>query len=215
MIIGTNWTKWGLTALAISGIGIEAYAQSGSRYEGYSGGPKVVIVDKANQELRAYEGDSLVLRTNISTGRPGKETPNGRYSVRGKKLMHYSSLYDNAPMPYSVHVAGNYFIHGYSSVPSFPASHGCVRVPLSGDNPARRFYQWVNVGTPVRIVGNWQPTRSSTPQKQRKERGFRLFGSRASEGTPRELQAARETQRRRAAYIATQNWPEERAPRDW
>lgn len=115
-----------------------------------NGGPKRVIVDKSRQELRAYEGNQLVLHTRISSGRRGRETPSGSYRARSKSLMHYSRLYDNAPMPYSVQFSGNYFIHGFSSVPRYPASHGCIRVPMGA---AREFYQWVEPGTPVRVVG--------------------------------------------------------------
>mgnify|MGYP002527910575 CR=1 FL=1 len=56
-------------------------------------------------------------------------------------------------MPYSVQVTGHIFIHGYKSVPKYPASHGCVRVPyLTDGNPARFFYEWINKGTPIKIV---------------------------------------------------------------
>jgi L,D-transpeptidase catalytic domain len=122
-----------------------------------SGGPKRVVVDKTTQELTAYEGDKVVLRTRVSTGRMGRRTPSGKYTAGVKWRIHYSRLYDNAPMPYSVHVNGNYFIHGFSSVPDRPASHGCIRVPLTGDNPAKRFYEWVETGTPIEITGEWTP----------------------------------------------------------
>ena len=104
--------------------------------------------------LRAYEGDRLILETHVSTGK-GNSTPNGSYFVQEKQRTHYSKLFHNAPMPYSVQVSGNYFIHGFSSVPNRPASHGCIRVPLTGANPAKLFYEWVDVGTPVHIVGRW------------------------------------------------------------
>jgi hypothetical protein len=51
-----------------------------------------------------------------------------------------------------VQVNGHVFIHGFTSVPGYPASHGCVRVPLTGGNPARFFYEWVDAGTPVEIL---------------------------------------------------------------
>jgi len=113
-------------------------------------GPKRVVVDKSQQVLRAYEGDRVVLQTRISSGRRGRETPSGRFHAQSKSLMHYSRLYDNAPMPYSVQIAGNYFIHGFDYVPNYPASHGCIRVPIS---QAREFYNWVDYGTPVYVVG--------------------------------------------------------------
>jgi lipoprotein-anchoring transpeptidase ErfK/SrfK len=33
-------------------------------------------------------------------------------------------------MPYTMGFYGNYAIHGYWSVPPYPASHGCVREPV-------------------------------------------------------------------------------------
>jgi lipoprotein-anchoring transpeptidase ErfK/SrfK len=116
---------------------------------------KRVEIDKTQQMLRAYEDDRLVFETRISTGRWDRSTPNGQFAAGWKHRMHYSKLYHNAPMPYSVQVSGNVFIHGFSSVPRRPASHGCIRLPLSGGNPAKRFYEWVETGTPIEIRGRW------------------------------------------------------------
>lgn len=113
-------------------------------------GGKRVVINKSRQVLRAYEGNELVFQTRISTGKRGKETPNGYFRAGGKHRMHYSSRYHNAPMPYSVVVAGNYFIHGYTSVPNYPASNGCIRLPIP---EAEWFYYWVTPGTPIRITG--------------------------------------------------------------
>jgi lipoprotein-anchoring transpeptidase ErfK/SrfK len=120
-----------------------------------SGAAKRVEIDKTRQTLRAYDGDRLVLETRISTGKWDKSTPNGHFEAGEKQRMHYSKLFHNAPMPFSVEVTGNIFIHGFSSVPHSPASHGCIRLPLDGDNPARRFYEWVEPGTPIEfsVVG--------------------------------------------------------------
>ena len=137
----------GLAALCSFGVPV---SQARGFFEPPPHGPKRVVVDKSQQVLRAYEGNRVVLQTRISSGRRGRETPNGSFRAQSKSLMHYSRLYDNAPMPYSVQFAGNYFIHGFSSVPNYPASHGCIRVPLG---PAQQFYNWVDYGTPVRIVG--------------------------------------------------------------
>ena len=49
----------------------------------------------------------------------------------------------------------NVFIHGFQKVPRHPASHGCIRLPLAGANPAKWFYDWIDVGTPVSIRGHW------------------------------------------------------------
>ena len=50
-------------------------------------------------------------------------------------------------------VDSNYFIrgyaiHGYAEVPTYAASHGCLRVPIP-DAPA--IYAWVRTGTPVDV----------------------------------------------------------------
>jgi lipoprotein-anchoring transpeptidase ErfK/SrfK len=116
---------------------------------------KRVVVDKTTQTLVAYEGDKVVIQSRVSTGRAGRRTPSGNFTAGEKHRMHYSRLYDNAPMPWSVQVNGNYFIHGFSSVPDRPASHGCIRMPLTGDNPAKRFFDWVEPGTPIVITGEW------------------------------------------------------------
>src|SRR5881227_3305220 len=117
---------------------------------------KRVEVDLANQRLRAYQGARLVLDSSISTGREGKKTPAGEFKAGPvKSRMHRSRLYHNAPMPWSVQVHENIFIHGFRKVPRRPASHGCIRLPLTGANPAKWFYNWIDIGTPISIRGHW------------------------------------------------------------
>lgn len=114
-------------------------------------GSKKAEVNLATQRLRAWQGARLVLDSRISSGR-GRSTPAGNFTAGPYKARrHYSSRYDNAPMPWSVQVTGHIFIHGFTSVPSYPASHGCIRLPLSEGNPARFFYEWIDRGIPIRI----------------------------------------------------------------
>ena len=129
------------------------------------GGPRRVTVSITDQTLRAYDGGTLVFETHVSTGHEGKHTPTGSFRALDKELIHYSSLYDNAPMPYSVRFHGNFYLHGFSVVPDYPASHGCIRLPLRvGDvNPARQFYEWARFGTPIRVTGQWQGLSSDHP----------------------------------------------------
>jgi len=127
---------------------------------------KYVEVDKARQRLRAFDAGHLFLECRVSTGRYDRSTPNGLFQVQSKSRMHYSTLYHHAPMPWSVHIVGNVFIHGYSQVPDYPASHGCIRMPLCGDNPAKRFYDWVEIGVPVTIIGHWKPPPRAGPAKR-------------------------------------------------
>src|SRR3989454_12510884 len=127
---------------------------------------KRVEVDLTNQRLRAYQGARLVLDSAISTGREGKKTPSGEFTAGPvKSRMHRSRLYHNAPMPWSVQVHENIFIHGFRKVPRRPASHGCIRLPLTGANPAKWFYHWIDLGTPVSIEGHWPAATSVRVEK--------------------------------------------------
>ncbi len=78
----------------------------------------------------------------VSTARPGKITPKGTYQPYLMREMHYSSLYNNAPMPYSIFYSGHYAIHGTDRTEKLgsPASSGCVR--LHPEN-AKRLFQLV------------------------------------------------------------------------
>ena len=142
-----GWLKTVVLAVTLHGVAAQS-AQAGF-WRAQEGGPQRVVIDKSRQVLRAYEGNRVVLETHVSTGRRGRETPNGHFHAQSKALMHYSRLYGNAPMPYSVQIAGNYFIHGFSSVPSYPASHGCIRMPAE---IAPMFYQRVRIGTSVEVM---------------------------------------------------------------
>ena len=114
---------------------------------------KSARINLAEQRLQAWEGSRLVLDSRISSGR-GRSTPCGEFEAGPYKARrHYSSRYNNAFMPFSVQVTGNIFIHGFSSVPRYPASAGCIRLPyLTDGNPARFFYEWIERGTPISIV---------------------------------------------------------------
>jgi hypothetical protein len=131
----------------------------------FTGGEKRVVIDKTEQILYAYEGEDEVFCTRVSTGKAGHGTPSGEFRAGVKHRMHYSSRYHNAPMPFSVQVNGHYFIHGYKEVPPYPASHGCVRVPLDGANPAQWFFHWVETGTRITIRGQWSGGKKPAVQR--------------------------------------------------
>ena len=119
-------------------------------------GLKRVVVNKNAQTLVAFEGERKVLTTNVSTGREAKQTPSGLFRAQAfKDATHHSRLHNQAYMPWAVQIVGNVFIHGFKSVPGRAASSGCIRLPLTGGNPARWFYHWIEPGTSVQIGGKW------------------------------------------------------------
>lgn len=69
----------------------------------------------------------------VSTARRGYRTPVGRFKPYLLHKMHYSSIYENAPMPHSIFFLGGYAIHGTLEVRNLgrPVSHGCVRLAPS------------------------------------------------------------------------------------
>ncbi len=99
-------------------------------------------VDLSDQEMTVIVRDGETYRWPVSTARAGKFTPTGLYSVQAMKPMHYSTLYDNAPMPWSIFFSGNFAIHGTTQTDRLgtPASAGCIR--LHPDN-AQRLYELV------------------------------------------------------------------------
>ncbi len=66
----------------------------------------------------------------VSTARRGYRTPRGSFSAKSLQPIHYSSKYENAPMPHSIFFSGGYAIHGTYATRSLgrPVSHGCVRL---------------------------------------------------------------------------------------
>ncbi|HTE18362.1 MAG TPA: L,D-transpeptidase family protein [Armatimonadota bacterium] len=128
-------------------------------------GEKRVAINLEAQRMRAWQGNRKVLDTRISSGRPRMETPRGSFRAGPLKTrMLISRKYGDAEMPWSVQVRGDIVIHGFPSVPARAASHGCIRVPLTGSNPARWFYRWVPTGAPIRIANGW-PEKSATASR--------------------------------------------------
>jgi hypothetical protein len=88
-----------------------------------------IRVNIANQTL-TMSSPAGMFSTAISSARPGYRTRTGCYSRPHLELMHYSSIYENAPMPHSMFYSGGFAIHGTYEERHLgrPASHGCVRV---------------------------------------------------------------------------------------
>ncbi|WP_377295492.1 L,D-transpeptidase family protein [Rhizobium sp. SGZ-381] len=108
-----------------------------------------IIVSTDSQQLTVYDGDRIVARSNVSTGKPGHDTPTGIFSVLEKRKYHESNIYSAAPMPWMQRLTwSGIALHESNSVPRYPASHGCVRMPAEF---ARQLYRMTTRGVHVII----------------------------------------------------------------
>lgn len=113
-------------------------------------GEAKVVIDLLTQRFYVYRGDRLVGLSTISSGKKGKETQLGLWKVRLKKVKGYSRKYDNAPMPFMQMYDEKGIAFHAGPNPGYPASHGCVRLPLKF---AERLYPMTKIGTEVIVEG--------------------------------------------------------------
>jgi hypothetical protein len=131
---------------------------------------KRVVVDLSEKKvtLFAEDGSTTVLPI-VSQGKPGSyyETIGGVYTNDYKIPLHFSSI-GHVFMPYSVHIFGQYFIHG---IPYYPSgedvtsefSGGCVRL---ANNDAKTVFDFVETGTKIILTQDKENSFDSTPRAE-------------------------------------------------
>ena len=109
-----------------------------------------IVVSKDRQSLAVYDGDKVVATSKVSTGKRGHATPSGIFSILEKEVYHESNLYSDSPMPFMQRLTwSGIALHESNSVPNYPASHGCVRMPKAF---AKMLYQMTERGVHVVIA---------------------------------------------------------------
>jgi len=104
---------------------------------------KHVEVDLSRQVLALLRGGRVDRIYGISSGKASTPTVLGRFRVYSKVPgTNAKGMVDTS------YFIGGYAIHGYASVPTFPASHGCVRVPIPN---ALSIYRWLRIGDRVDV----------------------------------------------------------------
>lgn len=88
----------------------------------------VITINKSSQSMSVAVDGQHRYTWAVSTGIYG--TPSGSFRPQSLSRHHFSSLYNAAPMPYSIFYDGNFAIHGTTHVRQLggPASRGCVRL---------------------------------------------------------------------------------------
>ena len=114
-------------------------------------GPLTIAISINNQHATLYDETSPIGTTPVSTGKPGKPTPMGVFSVIQKDRLHHSNLYSNAPMPYMQRITWSGVALHEGVLPGYAASHGCIRMPHSF---AVRLWGLTKIGARVVIAHN-------------------------------------------------------------
>lgn len=117
-----------------------------------------IVVSLSRQTMWAYEGDTVVFSSLVSTGKPGFETPPGTYQIIVKKDIEdmegliggeYYNVEDVPDVMYFTNEGhafhGAYWHNNFGAV----MSHGCINLPL---DVAAWLYDWTPMGTTVLIV---------------------------------------------------------------
>lgn len=116
-------------------------------------GPVVVLVSIPKQWVVIYRGGVRIAASTCSTGKPGHTTPAGVFVILQKDQHHHSSTYNDAPMPYMERLTWEGVALHAGNLPGYPASHGCVRLPLEF---AKLLFTVTTLGTPV-IIADGEP----------------------------------------------------------
>ena len=133
------------------------------------GGSERVEIDLARQLLFLYKGDDLRLISHISSGNRKRSCADGgcgtaitpvgahRFMWRypGWRTSRLGKLYN--PVYFT---GGGVAVHGATSVPTYPASHGCVRIPM---HIAEYFPELVSRGDAVYVLDGKTPVSPAPP----------------------------------------------------
>ncbi|MFN8161988.1 MAG: L,D-transpeptidase [Solirubrobacterales bacterium] len=108
------------------------------RYPGYG---EHLEASLSKQVLVFANGERVAAIYPISSGKPSTPTVQGHFNF-------YTSQpgYNSEGMYYSRYFIGGYAVHGYHSVPNYPASHGCLRTYIA-DQP--EIYRRIFIGEDI------------------------------------------------------------------
>lgn len=114
-------------------------------------GPVAIVVSIPDQRVHVYRNGIRIAVSTCSTGRAGHATPTGVFTVLQKDRHHRSSTYNNAPMPNMNRLTWSGIALHAGNLPGYPASHGCVRLPLEF---SRLLFTVTHIGMAVIIANN-------------------------------------------------------------
>jgi hypothetical protein len=107
------------------------YPKAGKHVE-FDWSRQVLVLANKGKPFRTYH---------TSSGAPATPTVFGTY-----RFYLQTPGTNSVGMVHSSYFIRGYAIHGYPSVPNYPASHGCLRVPIPN---AASIFKWIDIGDPI------------------------------------------------------------------
>jgi hypothetical protein len=131
-------TTLGRTTYASTEVFKRVFERRGTFKLKYPNAGKHVEADLSRQVLVLAKDGKPVRIYHTSSGKPSTPTVLGSFRFYRK-----DAGTNGVGMVHSSYFIGGYAIHGYHSVPTYPASHGCLRVPIPS---AWNIYSWIDIG---------------------------------------------------------------------
>jgi len=113
-----------------------------------------IVIDTDQKTLTVYDDNKVFKKYPVAVGKGETPTPIGQWRIK-RKAKNWGTGFGTRWMELEV-PWGIYGIHGTNKPWSIgrEASHGCIRM---FNRHVEELYQWVKVGTPVKIVGEVFP----------------------------------------------------------
>jgi hypothetical protein len=133
----------GMTRSARAGKGLvkRAFAGKGEYEVRHPNAGEHVEAPLSKQVLVFAKGDRPFAVYPVSSGKSSTPTVTGHFT-----FIRQEPGYNAHGMYYSFYFYGGYAVHGYESVPDYPASHGCIRTFIA-DQP--EIYERINYGESI------------------------------------------------------------------
>ena len=133
----------GMTRSMRAGKGLvkKAFAGRGGYRVRHPGAGRHVEAPLGKQVLVFAKGDKPYAIYPISSGKSSTPTVTGHF-----EFIRTEPGYNSHGMYYSFYFYGGYAVHGYESVPDYPASHGCIRTFIA-DQP--EIYERIEFGEDI------------------------------------------------------------------
>jgi hypothetical protein len=129
------------TERAGRGLVKDVFGGRGGYHVRYPDAGEHAEVPLSKQVLVLTKGDKPFAIYPVSTGKPSTPTVTGHYTFYRRE-----PGYNSEGMYYSFYWHNGYAVHGYAEVPTYAASHGCVRTFIA-DQP--RIYDQLNYGESI------------------------------------------------------------------